>query len=75
MVMTVSGGGDELKMSWPEVAGMDILTALGRIREERPDVRMEVHRIGDPVEPGYDDKRVRIFINDDFTVALTPVVG
>ncbi|CAL4971720.1 unnamed protein product [Urochloa decumbens] len=71
--MTVSGG--ELKMSWPEVVGMDILTAAKRIHKDRPDMRLEFHRIGDPTEPGYDDKRVRIFIHDDYTVAQTPVVG
>nr|CAB3445409.1 unnamed protein product [Digitaria exilis] len=63
--------GDELKTSWPEV----LFFAAAKIHEDRADVTMEVHKVGEGVEPGYNDKRVRIFINNDANVALTPVVG
>ncbi|KAF8677187.1 hypothetical protein HU200_046661 [Digitaria exilis] len=67
--------GDELKTSWPEVVGMQLFFAAAKIHEDRADVTMEVHKVGEGVEPGYNDKRVRIFINNDANVALTPVVG
>ncbi|KAF8685858.1 hypothetical protein HU200_043770 [Digitaria exilis] len=69
------GGGDELKTSWPEVVGMQLFFAAAKIHKDRADVTMEVHKVGEGVEPGYNDKRVRIFINNDANVALTPVVG
>jgi hypothetical protein len=81
MAMMSGGGGgdgeDRLKISWPEVVGMGLLLAARKIRGDRADVRLEVHKVGDGVEPGRDDKRVRIFVNIDatYTVALTPFVG
>ncbi|KAG2648193.1 hypothetical protein PVAP13_1NG044108, partial [Panicum virgatum] len=70
-------GGDSLKTSWPEVVGLGLLLAARKIRGDQSAVRLEVHKVGDAVEPGHDDTRVRIFVNIDatYTVALTPFVG
>ncbi|KAF8677184.1 hypothetical protein HU200_046658 [Digitaria exilis] len=73
--MLQTGGGGELKTSWPEVVGMELFWATVKIHFDRVDVEIEVHKVGDGGEPGYNDKRVRIFINNDANVAQTPVVG
>lgn len=73
-------GGDLMKTSWPEVLGMGLSLAAGKIHGDRPDVVLQAYLVGTvPAEPGpgYDPKRVRIFVNKDatYTVAETPVVG
>jgi hypothetical protein len=68
---------DALKFTWPEVVGWAYTLAEGRIQGDRPDVYIELHYVGDNVQPGYDPTRVRLFINHDFlgTVAQMPIVG
>nr|CAB3448683.1 unnamed protein product [Digitaria exilis] len=36
---------------------------------------LEPHLVGEVPGPGYDPKRVRIFVDTFFTVVQTPVVG
>nr|CAB3448681.1 unnamed protein product [Digitaria exilis] len=73
--MLIGGGGDHRqKTSWPEVVGMGFLWAAMKIRIDRSDVDVEVHKVGDSVEPGYNNKRVRMFIYNG-VVAQTPVIG
>jgi hypothetical protein len=47
------------------------------IHKDRPDVQIPVLVVGTQVPPDYDDKRVRLFVYNDYNlkVALTPVVG
>ncbi|CAD6252052.1 unnamed protein product [Miscanthus lutarioriparius] len=47
------------------------------IHKDRPDVQIPVLVVGTQVPPDYDDKRVRLFVYQDYNlkVALTPVVG
>ncbi|OEL23253.1 hypothetical protein BAE44_0015729 [Dichanthelium oligosanthes] len=66
---------DDLKTSWPEVVGMDLFWAAAKIHSDRPDVLVEVHKVGDNSDPGYDPKRVRMFVDKDGIVAQTPVIG
>ncbi|KAF8685859.1 hypothetical protein HU200_043771 [Digitaria exilis] len=53
---------------------MGFLWAAMKIRIDRSDVDVEVHKVGDSVEPGYNNKRVRMFIYNG-VVAQTPVIG
>jgi hypothetical protein len=68
---------NRVKMSWPEVVGWHLLTAVSKINADRPDLEIEVHRNGDRVPLGRDQKRVRVFTTRDHdgTVARMPVVG
>nr|CAB3445412.1 unnamed protein product [Digitaria exilis] len=59
----VIDGGDELKTSWPEVVGMQLSPAARKIRGDRADVVLEPHLVGEVPGPGYDPKRVRIFVD------------
>ncbi|KQJ98222.1 hypothetical protein BRADI_3g35570v3 [Brachypodium distachyon] len=70
-------GGDDQKTSWPEVVGWDVIAAGEKVVADRPDVHLEVHRVGYTAPPGYDDERVRLIIVADpgTTIAQTPVVG
>lgn len=72
----MSGGG-YLKKSWPELVGTPGHYAHDMIHKDRPDVQIPVLVVGTQVPPGFDDKRVRLFVHQDFNlkVALTPVVG
>jgi hypothetical protein len=71
----MSGG--FLKTSWPELVGTPGHYAHDMIHKDRPDVQIPVLVVGTQVPPGFDDKRVRLFVHQDFNlkVALTPVVG
>jgi hypothetical protein len=70
------GAGDDLKSSWPEVVGWDVIPAGIRIYTERPDISFEFHTVSDNVAPGHDDHRVRLFVTaSTTTIARTPVVG
>ncbi|KAF8677188.1 hypothetical protein HU200_046662 [Digitaria exilis] len=68
---------DPQKTSWPEVLGWPVYPAMQRIRQDRPELWIEVHRAGESVPPGVNNRRVRVFVNLDagHTVAQTPVVG
>ena len=67
----------EVKLLWPEVVGWMLLQAMGKIHTDRPNIAFELHYVGENVTPGFDDKRIRLFVNRDSqgTVALTSVVG
>jgi hypothetical protein len=70
------GAGDDLKSSWPEVVGWDVIPAGIKIYTERPDISFEFHTVGDNVAPGHYDHRVRLFVTaGTTTIARTPVVG
>ena len=76
----MSGGGgygEQQKTSWPELVGSPGHYAHDMIHKDRPDVQIPVLVVGTKVPPGFDDKRVRLFVHKDFNlkVALTPVVG
>ncbi|OEL23252.1 hypothetical protein BAE44_0015728 [Dichanthelium oligosanthes] len=55
--------------------GHGFFTAAAKINSNQPDMVMEVHKVGEHMDPGYNPKRVRIFINNEAIVAQTPVVG
>ncbi|KAM0849636.1 hypothetical protein ACQ4PT_053604 [Festuca glaucescens] len=64
-----------LKTSWPEVVGMTATPAVFHIKTDRPDVAVEVLPQGAPLTPGYNDKRVRVFLDDRGIITQTPVIG
>ena len=68
---------DDLKTSWPELVGAPGQYAQAMIHKDRPDVQIMFRPVGTPVPPGYDDKRVLVFVYNDYNskVAVTPVVG
>jgi hypothetical protein len=45
------------------------------IMRDRPDVAVEVLPPGAPLTPAYNDKRVRVFIDNSGIVAQVPVIG
>ncbi|CAD6252065.1 unnamed protein product [Miscanthus lutarioriparius] len=71
------GSDDDLKTSWPELVGSPGHFAHDMIHKDRPDVQIPVLVVGTQVPPDYDDKRVRLFVYQDYNlkVTLTPVVG
>ena len=73
----MEGAADHLKKtSWPEVVGMGALEAASKIREDRPDVHIQIHRLGYHTPPGYNGHRVRlILVPAKYTVAVTPCIG
>jgi hypothetical protein len=74
----VDGGGDHLKKtSLPEVVGIAALVAGWKIKEDRPDVHIQFHRLGYHAPPGHNGHRVRVILVADHgtTVAQTPCVG
>jgi hypothetical protein len=77
MEATMDDGRDHpKKTSWPEVVGMGALEAASKIREDRPDIHIQLHRLGYHAPPGYDGHRVRlILVPAKYTVAVTPCVG
>ena len=68
----MSSGGYQ-KTSWPELVGSPGHYAHDMIHKDRPDVQIPVLVVGTEVPPGFDDKRVRLFVHQDFNlkVALT----
>ncbi|KAL6654518.1 hypothetical protein ACP70R_007983 [Stipagrostis hirtigluma subsp. patula] len=66
-----------LKSSWPEVVDKPDHVAIPIIHRDRPDVYTQVIKLGERVEPGTDNKRVRVFVHNDeeLTVAREPVIG
>lgn len=71
--------GPVVKTSWPEVLGMPNHEAQDIIRNDRPDLRIEVQLAGGGFPPPLvrDYRRVIIYVNPNarLTVARVPVVG
>uniref|UniRef100_J3MTD3 Subtilisin inhibitor 1 n=1 Tax=Oryza brachyantha TaxID=4533 RepID=J3MTD3_ORYBR len=63
------------KTSWPELVGVLATLAATQISRDRPDVAVEVLPPGALLTPDVNDKRVRVFIDNNGLVAKTPVVG
>lgn len=70
----MSGANPE-KTSWPELLGVPATLAAQKIALDRPDVAVEVLPPGAPLTPGFNPKRVRVFITLSGLVASIPVVG
>nr|AKG97545.1 inhibitor protein [Oryza sativa Japonica Group] len=63
------------KSSWPELVGVLATLAATKIGKDRPDVAVEVLPPGAPLTPDFNDKRVRVFMDDNGIVFKIPVIG
>lgn len=68
------------KSSWPEVVGILVDQAMDQIETDRPDVAAVPFSLGTPLPGGYEAGRVAVFylednVEDDFIVAVMPVIG
>ncbi|KAL6883341.1 hypothetical protein ACP4OV_011152 [Aristida adscensionis] len=66
---------DDVKTSWPEVMGWEVLNASIQINTDRPDVSTPFYMIGSPLPTDYDPKRVIIIFDERSVVCKTPVVS
>ena len=66
---------DELKTSWPELVGFELLNAADRINIDRPDVSVAFYMIPTPLPTDYDPNRVVLVGDDRSVVVRTPVIG
>jgi hypothetical protein len=65
----------DVKSSWPELLGAPSDAAKQKILTDRPDVHVIVLPDGSIVDGRFDDKRVRVFVNDSGNVAKVPIIG
>ncbi|TVU43243.1 hypothetical protein EJB05_09691, partial [Eragrostis curvula] len=76
--MQASNGRLALRDDEVLVAGADrspATPAVMQIQHDRPDVAVEVLPPGSPFTPGFNVKRVRVFIDYNGIVALMPMIG
>ena len=66
---------DDLKTSWPELVGFEMLNAADRINMDRPDVSVAFYMIPTPLPTDYNPKRVVLVGDDRSVVVMTPVIG
>ena len=66
---------DDLKTSWPELVGFEMLNAALRINMDRPDVSVAFYMIPTPLPTDYNPKRVVLVGDDRSVVVMTPVIG
>jgi len=66
---------DDLKTSWPELVGFEMLNAADRINIDRPDVSVAFYMIPTPLPTDSDPNRV-VLVGDERSVVVgTPVIG
>ena len=63
------------KTSWPELVGSPYFRAGLIIWLERRDVTVIFFTVGDTPPPGFDPKRVVVFVDANQRVAFTPRIG
>jgi len=63
------------KEQWPELVGKTGAEAEAAVKEERPDVNVEVMNENSPCSRDHREDRVRIFVNDDNHVVSAPQTG
>uniref|UniRef100_A0A0D9WEP6 Uncharacterized protein n=1 Tax=Leersia perrieri TaxID=77586 RepID=A0A0D9WEP6_9ORYZ len=63
------------KSSWPEVVGLPAEEAKRTILRDRPDVHVIVAPVGSPGITDFNEKRVRVFVNDAGIVVEVPRTG
>jgi diphthamide synthase subunit DPH2 len=63
------------KTAWPELVGSPYFRAGLIICFERRDVTVVFVVVGDTPPPGFDPKRVVVFVDADQRVAFTPTIG
>ncbi|KAF8685854.1 hypothetical protein HU200_043766 [Digitaria exilis] len=68
-------GGDDLKTSWPELVGFEMLNAADRINIDRPDLSVAFYVLPTPLPTDYDANRVILVGDDRSVVVRTPVIG
>ncbi|GJN18865.1 hypothetical protein PR202_gb06074 [Eleusine coracana subsp. coracana] len=66
---------DPTKTSWPEVVGWDELPAGIWIANDRREVTVQFLNLGETRPPGYNPRRVIVFVDATLHVALTPLLG
>ena len=66
---------DDLKTSWPELVGFEMLNAALRINMDRPDVSVAFYMIPTPLPTDYNPNRVVLVGDDRRVVVRTPVIG
>ncbi|AQK85346.1 Subtilisin-chymotrypsin inhibitor-2A [Zea mays] len=67
--------GSRSKKSWPEVEGLPSEVAKQKILADRPDVQVVVLPDGSFVTTDFNDKRVRVFVDNADNVAKVPKIG
>lgn len=63
------------KLYWPELVGVPATPVVMKIKQDRPDVAVEVLPPGAPLTPEFNPLRVRVFIGLDGLVAQVPIIG
>lgn len=63
------------KNSWPEVVGLSSEEAKKKIKEDRPEVSIQVVSADAFVTMDYNTGRVRIFVDSNDKVAKAPKIG
>ncbi|CAL5033659.1 unnamed protein product [Urochloa decumbens] len=66
------GACEDPKTEWPELVGWKIKQAKEKIKEDRPDLKVEVVTVGTSVTEEFNSKRVRLWVD---TVAEVPRIG
>ena len=66
---------DDLKTSWPELVGFEMLNAALRINMDRPDVSVAFYMIPTPLPTDYDPNCVVLVGDERSVVVRTPVIG
>lgn len=66
---------DPTKTSWPEVVGWHELPAGIRIANDRRGAIVLFYNVGEIRLPGYDPKRVIVFVDATLHVTETPYLG
>ena len=66
---------DGVRTSFPDLFKMSCDLAITLLQSERPDVRIEVIPWDHMVTMDYNEKRVRIFCDDEGNVASIPRIG
>jgi hypothetical protein len=63
------------KTSWPEVVGLPVEAANKIILQDKPGADIVVLPVGTPTTKEFLQNRVRIFVDQNLTVAQTPFVA
>uniref|UniRef100_J3NC23 Subtilisin inhibitor 1 n=1 Tax=Oryza brachyantha TaxID=4533 RepID=J3NC23_ORYBR len=74
-VVVVPPAAAAVKDSWPELVGVSSEAAKEKIREERPEVDVQVVPGDAFVTMDYNAGRVRVFVDSDDKVARAPKIG
>ncbi|GJM87779.1 hypothetical protein PR202_ga03772 [Eleusine coracana subsp. coracana] len=72
---TTGGAAAAAKDSWPELVGMSSEEAKKKIKEDKPEVDVQVVPADAFVTMDFNTGRVRVFVDSNDKVARTPRMG